>query len=173
MQMSLSAGIHKQTFISDWFNKFLLSFKVLIKRDGSHFESFSPPATRRRASRQGRLPLSSSVVFPPPSSLFVLFPVSHTQSKSLKEWKWLRGKVVKSPHFWNITHSDNAVIFSLRSTLFGVYSGWGCPGGSQGRAYTIKDQSWSQRRGFNTCLWSFAACPPLDLPYLPGSLTLS
>ena len=43
----------------------------------------------------------------------------------------------------------------------------GRPGGSPGRAPTVKAQYLTQRPRFDSCPWSFAACLPLSLPYYP------
>ena len=47
----------------------------------------------------------------------------------------------------------------------------GCPGGSPGRALTIMAVRIAANR-VRSCLWSFAAGPPLYLPYLPVYLTI-
>ena len=58
----------------------------------------------------------------------------------------------------------------LRFDEINIDRSGGRPGGSPGRARTIKAQSLPQGPGFDSCSWSFAACLPLSFPYLPVSL---
>ena len=51
-------------------------------------------------------------------------------------------------------------------------SRWGAPVAHQVERVPYRLRPKKQQPGFESCPWSFAACPPLHLPHLPLYLTL-